>query len=390
MMLSYENDFKSHRPDGRFMTHIGAHMEMLRNWKPLLRLPEAISKDSFAQWQSNVKLKLAELLDMPQVSGQPAPVRLSSEQKDGYRLEKWEMYPNEYSAVPFLMLVPDSVSEINKAPAVLCLPGSNTSKEWLAGETPTWVAKSAMKYPERNKMAWHMAKNGMVAIAIDNPCTGETGFGSGAYRTHMHLVNGYMTFGMSYPAVTTMQLMMALDFVKTLDFVDASRIAVSGHSLGTMPSVFLALLRDEVKAVVFNDFIGNTMNRYTTITEIDEERLNDYLSVWCIIPGMWKWFNYMDLVAALAPKFVALNEGGATEHINTVRRAFECVDASERLQVTQYPMFADPAMRIHDNEKLPDHGLSHAEYYTRCYVDAPDHSFRPEPSLALLKKCFGL
>ena len=72
----------------------------------------------------------------------PPPVRLWREERDGYRLEKWEFYPDDYAAVPFLVLIPEGASAAHPVPGVLCLPGSNHSKESLAGEPlpphPEW------------------------------------------------------------------------------------------------------------------------------------------------------------------------------------------------------------------------------------------------------------
>ena len=39
---------------------------------------------------------------------------------------------------------------------------------------------------------------------------------------------------------------------------------------------------------------------------------------------------------------------------------------------------------------MPDRGLSFEEFYDRSYVDIPDHSFRAEPSLRLLRRAFRL
>ena len=52
--------------------------------------------------------------------------------------------------------------------------------------------------------------------------------------------------------------------------------------------------------------------------------------------------------------------------------------------------FAEAESRNHD-EKLPMYGLSSEDFYkTYSYVIVSDHSFRKEPALQLLKKCFGM
>jgi len=43
------------------------------------------------------------------------------------------------------------------------------------------------------------------------------------------------------------------------------------------------------------------------------------------------------------------------------------------------------------NGNIPMYGLSSEDFYKKySYVVVPDHSFRKEPALKLLKKCFGM
>ncbi len=362
-------------------------MEMLRNYKPLLSLPEELTPEIFADWQNKVKEKVKELLCLPEITPQPAPKLLSSVQREGYRVEKWELYPDDYMAVPFLMLIPDSVNAGNKAPAVFCLPGAITSKEWLADEPLPEGKPSFTKYPERNHMAKHYVENGMVAFAFDHPEQCECSVGDLRGRSSQQLNFGYLQFGFTYIGLQAFSILLAIEFAKTLGFIDASKLAVSGHSLGTAPLAMLALISDDIKAIVFNDFICDTASRYVTITEMDETTVNALATEWHMFPGLWKWLSYPDMLAALAPKYLACNEGGATEHLDKIRRAYEFVGMSDRLRITQYPKYQEPANRHHEG-KLPKYGMSQEEYYAACYVDAPDHSFRAAPSLALLKKAF--
>ena len=110
---------------------------------------------------------------------------------------------------------------------------------------------------------------------------------------------------------------------------------------------------------------------------------------WHEIPGLWKWFSHQDLLAALAPKYLACNEGGAEKYIETIRRGYEAAEVPDHLQISHYPMYADPVKRTHHGD-LPKYGLSEESYFGYCYVDAPDHSFRKDPSISFLKKCFEL
>ena len=91
----------------------------------------------------------------------------------------------------------------------------------------------------------------------------------------------------------------------------------------------------------------------------------------------------------MACKYLAINEGGAEDVRRVIRWGYALAGAEDRLQESHYPKYADPASRIWDGP-MPDRGLTFEEFYDRSYVDVPDHSFRAEPSLRLLKRCFGL
>ena len=393
MNLSYNTHFKSQRPDGRLTSSLAAHMEQMRRTKPLLALPNEISPEEFPVWKKNVCEKIRELLLMPEFTEQPEPVRLSRVQRDGYAVEKWELYPDPISVVPFLVLIPDGVERTHPAPGVICIPGSIHSKEFISGEP--LIDRPACrfeKYPERNRMAKYMAEHGMVAFAFDNPETAECALDierEGDYGSYSRsqMCFGYIQSGLCYAGISVFLKLCCIRFMKTLPFIDSSRIAVSSHSLGSLPALFLGLLSDDVKAVVFNDFVCDPRERYMSITEEPENRMTQNTGNWHEIPGLWKWFSHQDLLAALAPKYLACNEGGAERYLDTVRHGYALAGVPDRLQISEYPKYADVTNRTHP-EALPKYGLSEEAYFEHCYVDAADHSFREEPSIRFLKKCF--
>ncbi len=330
---------------------------------------------------------------MPEFTEQPEPVRLSRVQCDGYAVEKWELYPDPISVVPFLVLIPDGVDRTHPAPGVICIPGSIHSKEFISGEP--LIDRPACrfeKYPERNRMAKYMAEHGMVAFAFDNPETAECALDierEGDYGSYSRsqMCFGYIQSGLCYAGISVFQKLCCIRFMKTLPFIDSSRIAVSSHSLGSLPALFLGLLSDDVKAVVFNDFVCDPRERYMSITEEPENRMTQNTGNWHEIPGLWKWFSHQDLLAALAPKYLACNEGGAERYLDTVRHGYALAGVPDRLQISEYPKYADVTNRTHP-EALPKCRLSEEAYFEHCYVDAADHSFREEPSIRFLKKCF--
>ena len=396
LKLSYDTHFKSKRSDGRHTTSFAAFLERMRNTPQELALPENITSDEFVKWKSQVIEKYKELLGLPEFTVQPAPEKINSVQRDGYRVEKWEHYPDDYSAVPFLVLIPDGVNEENPAPAVICVPGAATSKEFISGEPLIDLPNcQQQRFPEKNEMAKHYVKQGYVAIAVDNTAMCEVGlpvfeeecndfnFISAAY-----LINAYISCGTCYEGMQTFYLMNLVKRLSLFGFVDKNNIAISAHSLGTVPALATALFCDEIKACVFNDFLGRVKDTVVKVTEYDDKARSVTERYLHTVPKMFNFMDTPELCAALAPKYLTLNEGGADVYFDTVRRAYELSDAIENVQLRHYPKFQEPSNRKYHGA-IPEYGLSQSDYMNWCYCDVPEHAFKKDPSIELLKKAFG-
>ena len=397
MKITYETHYKSQRADGRHTATMAAFMERLRHLTPTLAMPDNMSREDFDVWRLALRAKVRELLRIDlfekEAEGQPSPIMLSSVQRDGYRVERWEFYPDDYSAVPFLALIPDGADAEHPVPAVMCFPGSTFSKELLAGEPLLDRPACGMnKYPDRNRMAWHIVKSGMAAFAFDNPATAECALDIDALsdfggRARAQMCHGLTQAGLSYFGLSTSQKLCALDFIKTLPYVDIDRLGVSAHSLGCDDAMYVSLLRDEIRAVVFNDFVCDERHRYFSTTEYDETQMCNNVGNWHEVPGCYAHYSRADVLASLAPRYLALNEGGADFFLDKVRRAYEIFDSSDSLQISHYPKYADASARSTQYEP-PMYGLSDTTYFEYTNTNAPDHSYRAEPSIELLKKAF--
>lgn len=389
-MFTWEKNFQSQRPDGRLTGSMGALYAALRNTVPELQFDAAklTSPEKHAAWKQAVRDKVIELIRMPVATPQPPPQKLSAEPRDGYTLEHWEFYPDSYSAIPVLILRPDHLTV--PAPAVLCFPGSAHPKELLAGE-PDLDNPNCHNYrfPERNAQALHCVRQGYIAVAFDNPGTGElsevddTGRET-QFAMREQLVTGYLQSGTTYLGVSVFQKLRFLEWFKHQPDIDARRIAVIGHSLGSEPAMVLGLISDDIMAVVSNDFVCDNRVRFCAMTNFDRPSNG---GIWHYVPGAWKYLLLPDIQAALAPKYLAVNEGGAENWIDRIRQSYALAGAADHLQVSAYPRFTGqpgPAGPV------PLYGLDMDTLYEDwCRVDAQDHSFRAEPSLRLLKKAFA-
>lgn len=361
---------ESDRQDNRYDTTAGFINHLLRK-KPELAYSSGYSAPDFKKWRNQVKQKLEELLSFPQVSDQPEPKLLRREPREGYRLEEWELYPEPACAVPFLFLVPDTASGSNPVPGVICVPGSKQPKEAICGEE--WDSEWVNRFGEHNYIALHMVKNGFAAAAFDNP--GTASLSHPAARCPHRCSEQLLWLGRSYEGLSVFQKMQALEWIKTLPHIDKTKIAVCGHSLGTKPALLLGLLREDISAVVWNDFVSDWRYR-DSLTNLDP------VALWHYIPGFARWFDYTDLMAALAPKPFLVTEGGREEDHDKIRKAYRDAGSPDGAQFRFMPNFRDPEKRNRD--PIPE-GVERLEFGKYANYDT-DHYFKDDTVIPWLKR----
>ncbi|MDG2128254.1 MAG: alpha/beta hydrolase family protein, partial [Fuerstiella sp.] len=98
--IEAEKIVRSGRPDGRHVSTRGFVQHLVRNARPRLAFNPHFTPEEFQAWQTQVRARMRELLSFPETPQQPAPRRLWAKEREGYRLEKWELYPEPGSVVP--------------------------------------------------------------------------------------------------------------------------------------------------------------------------------------------------------------------------------------------------------------------------------------------------
>ncbi|MBT3605525.1 MAG: hypothetical protein HOE48_13320 [Candidatus Latescibacteria bacterium] len=378
--MNSDRIFQSAREDGRHQTSLGFCHHLMANHKPKLSFDPNMSIGAFEDWRLQVRERLTALMGFPEIKvPQPEPKKLWSEPRDGYQLEKWEAYPEPGSVVPFLMLIPDGVGQANPGRTVMCFTGSGQTKELMSGEPELNAQQPENKHPIRNQMAVWYAKAGFVAVAIENPGAGELADGpdlmASLGRGREKLATELVLLGRNYVGFSVFQKQHILHWLRTLDFVDADRIAVSGHSLGTEPAMVMAVLDEQIKAFVFNDFLCHTVTRYAAIMRPEDGLWKHTIPLWHLIPGFQEWLDFPDLLAAVAPRSLLVTEGGLTRYLDLVGKAYEKTGARDRYVYHYYPKYQDATDRLHEYADVPE-GLTMEEFFVYANVDAPNHCFK--------------
>jgi len=354
---------------------------MYKNNKPKLDFDPNMTTSEFMIWKSNVIHKAKELMQYPDnMFDNPVVNHITTKHRDRYRIEKYEIQPEPDLWIPFLVLIPDNACKENKAPAVMCCPGSATPKETLCGEdfsdfsyqpaTDTW------KYPYANAQALHFVKKGMVAVASDNPGTGEQ---EGTYNRNQLSLKMIMK-GRNYVGLTVMYRQAILNWIKKQEYVDRNKIGLTGHSLGTESTMFLSLFDDDIKAVVHNDFVASNYQRIISCYPPDNFI---YGAFWHMVPNMHEWLSFVELLAACAPKKLLVSEGGVTSDLLKIVKAYEIAGSSNNFKYVYYPEFQEEKNRLYDNSDIPEN-LSMDEYFKYSNVNPKKHFFKFETAVPWL------
>ena len=377
-------DFETQRPDGRYESDVAWAHELVRSMKPVLSLDTVAHPRDFPAWRASVREKLRELLQVTDPLPKIEFKLLTEEPRDGYRLRTYEFYPEPKLAVRMMMLVPDAAAEgRTKVPAMVSLPGSGASLESLAGEPDEYVCH----FPARNRQSWFFAKMGIVGVALENPATAHNGVEGVAHYAGQGQFARLMTLaGRSNWGFVTTHVLETVAFLRSLPFVDETRIGVSGMSLGCIPALYAAVLDEEIAAVIYNDFVSSWAANATSVTKrlgagVDARRPFGFL----------KWFDdEPDLMAAVAPRPMILAEGGSWRNcIEKAKRGYELAGAPDNLTVRYYEKYADPASRKFEDVDLHEaKGLSDDDYLLHSNVDAAQHSFHPDVNLPWLAEVF--
>ncbi|MBX3252831.1 MAG: hypothetical protein KF862_01720 [Chitinophagaceae bacterium] len=379
----------SDRIDGRTANAFTISLNLIRQSQPSLSFKQSFSHNKFKEWQKNVRSKMRELMNMPEYTGQPVPKMIYEMPRDGYKVQKWEAYPLPGGVVSFLVLIPDNISTKSPAPAVLCIPGTNETKESMAGE-PEFIPGPRSKWYDKNTQALHYVKMGLVAVAVDEPGAGETSdleqtMGITGFRYSV-VAKNLLEAGWNYLGFSVFLHQAVLNWIKQQPYINVSRIIISGFSLGTEPLMALGVLNPDIYAFVFNDFLCNTRERQLTVTKPDDKgnRPVPNHNISHSVPNFWKYFDFPDLCAALAPRHLIITEGGLPRDLELVKKAYELTGNEHNYRYYYYPRFSDETYRSKIKE-IPE-GIDQKTYLADVNVDPANHYFKKELIIPWLEK----
>lgn len=215
------------------------------SFKPIeFALPK--TKSEWLVRQKNIRKSIREMFgNIPNSPPLPEVRVVSTENKDGYTLQKFEFFNGADATVPGIMLIPHNLK--GKAPAVLY--HHYHGGDYAHGKDELFKKNDLVQF----NAAEDLVKEGYVVLAIDAYAFGERS-GKGPNGPKEKGKDEELTWakinlwkGRSYWGMMVRDDQMALSYLCSRPEVDPSRIAAVGMSMGCLRSFWLAAIDERVK-----------------------------------------------------------------------------------------------------------------------------------------------
>lgn len=303
-------------------------------------IPEFQVPPSQQAWEllrTQIRARLWELLGrLPPRPLVPKVETLSREECGGYSLERFRFDNGAGSTVPGVLFLP--IQAKPKVPAVLYCHWHGD--EYDKGKIELFNAEHTPQAPGPT-----LARRGYAVLAIDAFCFGErNGQGPGGHEEKG--VAGETTaskfnlwLGRSLWGMILRDDLMALDYLATRPEVDASRIGVTGMSMGATRSWWLMALDERICA-------GAAVACLTRYQDLIARGGLKCHGIYYYVPGLLNHFDTEAVVALIAPRPLLLmngdKDGGSpVEGIKTieakVRLAYALYSAASAFDSRIYP-----------------------------------------------------
>lgn len=277
-------------------THAARWLEQIPLAPPFV-IPD--SRAAFGSQREQVRAKLWELLGrLPPRPPLPKVEIISSEPREGFTLERFQLDNGAGALVPGYILLPKINS--GKAPAILFC-------HWHGGEYDIGKEElfQARHTPEPPGPA--LAGRGFVVLGIDAYCFGErNGKGPGGLDKDQEgewsASKFNLWFGRTLWGMMLRDDLIALDYLLSRPEVAGARVGVTGISMGATRSWWLMALDERIKTAV----AVACLTRYQNL--IEHESINSH-GIYYFVPNFLNHFDTEAVIALLAPRPVLFQNG---------------------------------------------------------------------------------
>jgi dienelactone hydrolase len=261
-------------------------------WVPELSIPADL--DTWKRQRDVIRGTLWRLLGdlpaRPTLEGMRVRV-LGREETADYVVERFQFENGAGATVPGVTVVPKGRS--GRMPGILYCHWHGG--EYDGGKRELFEAKHTPEIP-----AVALARRGYVVVAIDAYCFGErNGKGPGSAEKggagELTASKFNLWLGRSLWGMMLRDDLLALDYLASRTDVDASRLGVTGISMGATRSWWLMALDERLKAGV----AVACLTRYQDLIEAGMMKAH---GIYYYVPGMLQHFDTEAVIGLIAPR----------------------------------------------------------------------------------------
>lgn len=304
---------------------------------------EATSIQEFNKWKVSVQETLREISGINMMeSCDLSPEFLSEEVYDDHIKRKMLIQTTPKVWMPFYILIPKDMEEGEKRPVVLAPHGHGCGgKEGIAGNCNIpIIQKGIEKYDSEYGLT--MVREGYIVFCPDARGTGERAEDVSIKNNEEDymacscndLSFAAISLGQSLIGMMTWDLMRLVDYIETLDFCDASKIACVGLSGGGLQTLWLSALDERITASFVSGYF------YT----IKSALLHTHKCGCNFTPGLWKYVDIGDIAALIAPRPLIIETGdkdglsgtmgtdGVIQQVDITRQAYALFNQEDQIE----------------------------------------------------------
>ncbi len=297
------------------------HDILTENVRPALSFDK---RKGYEKWREELRARFIQTTGLDKIAANACEPELTIEEtveKEGYTRTRFSFYSEVGAVVTCYLLVPDTGKE--KYPVVITLQGHSTGFHNSIGEP---------KYPEdenylpRGEFAVQAAKQGYIALAIEQRGMGERAAQNGDFR-RVHLDK---RGGCYYEAMTASLLgrtivgercwdiKRAIDMLASFPKCDTDKIVITGNSGGGTSSYYAACYDPRIKICVPS----------SAFCPYKESILRFYHCSCNYIPAAYQYYDMQDLSCLIAPRELAVITGQLDPSflVEGVRRGYKTVE----------------------------------------------------------------
>lgn len=253
----------------------------------------------FSKWKQRLRKKFMKLIGPLYMDrGKPEYEVIDSEIQKGMIIKKIVFPTNRWVMNAGYLVIPSEKKE--KYPAMVCLQGHSPGAHISIGKARNKYEMDLIR-GDRD-FAIQAAKNGYVALAIEQRCFGERQEKIQRIVSQERCQDAFLhalMLGHTLVAERVSDVIRGIDLLVNLHFVDADRIGCMGNSAGGTTTYYSACIDKRIKVAVVS----------CSFCQYEESKMKVHHCCCGYIPGVLQYFGMEDLAGLIVPRHLLIVAG---------------------------------------------------------------------------------